>query len=108
MNAESLKPSSKSVPEAREETAHPAGPIPASLRFESDTLSFKPGERGQIAGVFYGYEEIPKRWKNKLASIRNPPRSCEKIPKITPTLPLPRQGGGNFINSKSLPSPRRG
>lgn len=45
MNAESLKPSSKSVPEAREETTHPAGPIPASLRFESDTLSFKLGEQ---------------------------------------------------------------
>ena len=55
------------MPETRRETAHPAGPIPASLRFESDTLSFKLGGRGQIAGVFYGYEEIPERWKNKLA-----------------------------------------
>jgi len=25
------------------------------------------GSRDQIAGVFYGYEEIPERWKNKLA-----------------------------------------
>jgi hypothetical protein len=47
MNADSLKPSSKSVPEDGEETAHPAGPIPASLRFESDIFSFKPGEQGR-------------------------------------------------------------
>lgn len=33
------------LPETREETTHPAGLIPASLRFESDTFSFKAGEQ---------------------------------------------------------------
>jgi hypothetical protein len=35
-----------------------------------------------------------------------PSPRCEKLPQITPTLALPRQGGGNFsANSICLPSP---
>jgi len=47
--------------------------------------------------------------KTKQPHFTPVPRSCEKIPKIIPTLPLPCQGGGNLLLiSTGLPSPPRG
>jgi hypothetical protein len=97
MNAESLKPSSKSVPEAREETAHPAGPIPASLRFESDTLSFKLGE------------QRPDR--RGFLRLRRNPGEVEKQISFHPETPSPLagEGGGEGVNSNFFtPSPIEG
>jgi len=62
-------------------------------------------ERVGVSGTKIKYIYIP----NHYHPHPGPPRSCEKIPKITPTLPLPRQGGGNLLLiSMGLPSPPRG
>jgi hypothetical protein len=48
--------------------------------------------------------------RRNLPLYPNPPEegSCEKFPKFTPTLPLPRQEGGNFffISTYLSSSPR--